>query len=240
MSSYNYLNGAETAESYSLLTEILRKEWGYKGVVCTDWSNNSSLLDELLAGNDVKMPSASDGNISEVLSAYENGKLSRAVLEDHVERIISLILKFDKKLDVGADKLPIAVSATQPTVMRSVDLVATNGGGTERCEDVGGTLNTTNNDAGRVIYYKIDVAAGGEYQLKLRIASPEGKGAFDLYVDGAKAASFKITRPSGAWQTWIDDDCALNVTLGEGEHILKLAFTQSGMNFNTVTFLPVG
>ncbi len=56
MTSYNILNGTETAENADLITGLLRHTWGYQGLVMTDWWNNSLEALELLAGNDVKMP----------------------------------------------------------------------------------------------------------------------------------------------------------------------------------------
>lgn len=233
MSSYNLVNGVETAESYSLLTEILRNEWGYEGVVCTDWNNNTELYRELLAGNDVKMPTA---NAANAISAYNNGTLTRAVLEDHAERILKLIMKLNKTL---YSRNTIEISSEESTTFKSVDFSYTNGGGQEKCEDIDGTLNTTYNDAGREIFYTINVNRSGSYQLKVRIASPEGKGAFDIYADDVLVGAFRNTESTGDWQVWKESSEVLTLTLAEGEHILKLRFTENGMNFNTLTFTPI-
>ena len=233
MSSYNLVNGVETAESYSLLTEILRNEWGYKGVVCTDWNNNTELYRELLAGNDIKMPTA---NLQNTLSAYQAGRITREVLEDHAARILELMLKLNKTY---SNINVIEILADTPTTFRSVDYSYTNGGGKEDCEDVNGTMNTTYNDAGRDIYYTIDVKRAGTYRLNIRIASPEGKGAFEIYIDDALTASFHNRENTGGWQIWKESSEVLTFTLLEGEHILKLHFIESGINFNTLTFTPL-
>lgn len=92
MTSYNLLNGEETSESYELITGILRGEWGYKGVVTTDWCNNSKHYKELKAGNDIKMPF---GEQKEVLKAYKEGKISKAEIEACAKRVVELALKLD-------------------------------------------------------------------------------------------------------------------------------------------------
>jgi beta-glucosidase-like glycosyl hydrolase len=90
MTSYNLINGKETSENYELLTNILRNEWGYDGLVMTDWWNNSSHVLESKAGNDIKMPS---GDPNKLRSALKNGSLTRAELEHNIERLLNLIMK---------------------------------------------------------------------------------------------------------------------------------------------------
>lgn len=55
MSSYNAVNGHRTSESYELLTDILRGEWGFQGMVTTDWWTCGEHYKEIKAGNDLKM-----------------------------------------------------------------------------------------------------------------------------------------------------------------------------------------
>lgn len=90
MSSYNLINGCHTSVSYELLTEMLRNEWGFKGMVTTDWGVHSNHSDEVLAGNDVKM---GDGEPEELKAAFESGKITRADLETSVRRILELTMK---------------------------------------------------------------------------------------------------------------------------------------------------
>lgn len=92
MSSYNIINGHRASECKDLLTHILREEWGYKGLVTTDWWNPSEQYKELLAGNDVKMPTGYPYRLKEVM---DKGVITREVLEESVTRILELIMKFD-------------------------------------------------------------------------------------------------------------------------------------------------
>ncbi len=90
MSSYNRINGQHTSESYELLTGILRDEWGFKGMVETDWGVKNNPVVEVKAGNDMKMPT---GYPDELKAAYENGDLTRADLELCVKRILEMTMK---------------------------------------------------------------------------------------------------------------------------------------------------
>ena len=92
MSSYNIINGYRASENKDLLTGILRDEWGYTGMVTTDWWTCGEHYKETKAGNDLKM---GNGYPKRVKEAYEKGAISRDEIEICVKRILNLILKFD-------------------------------------------------------------------------------------------------------------------------------------------------
>ncbi len=90
MSSYNRINGQHTSESYELLTGILRGEWGFKGMVVTDWGVKNDPVKEVKAGNDMKMHC---GYPDDLKAAYDKGELTRADLEVCVKRILEMFTK---------------------------------------------------------------------------------------------------------------------------------------------------
>ncbi len=90
MSSYNLINGQHTSESYELLTGILRDEWGFKGMVVTDWGVKNNPVKEVLAGNDLKMHC---GYPEDLKKAYNEGILTRTDLEVCVKRILDMFTK---------------------------------------------------------------------------------------------------------------------------------------------------
>ena len=92
MSSYNIINGYRASENKDLLTGILRDEWGYTGMVTTDWWTCGEHYKETKAGNDLKM---GNGYPKRVKEAYEKGAISRDEIEICVKRILNLILKLD-------------------------------------------------------------------------------------------------------------------------------------------------
>ncbi len=90
MSSYNLINGQHTSESWELLTGILRNEWGFKGMVVTDWGVKNDPVQEVRAGNDLKMHC---GYPEDLKAAYDKGELTRAQLELCVKRILEMFIK---------------------------------------------------------------------------------------------------------------------------------------------------
>ncbi len=91
MSSYNLLNGYYTSENHELLTSILRNDWGYKGLVMSDWGAGKDAVAQMKAGNDLLMPGPNQVNT--IIQAVKDGKLNEKVLDRNVEDILNLVLK---------------------------------------------------------------------------------------------------------------------------------------------------
>ena len=92
MSSYNLINGHRASENKDLLTGILREEWGFKGIVTTDWWTRGEHYKEAKAGNDIKMGC---GYPDRLLMALEKGLISRDEIKLCAKRILEMILKLD-------------------------------------------------------------------------------------------------------------------------------------------------
>ncbi len=91
MTSYNIINGIYASENAELLTGILRNEWGYKGAVTTDWCNWANHTNEVIAGNDIKMPYLmKDGEFIDTVEGVQ-----RNTVAECVKRILEMILWFE-------------------------------------------------------------------------------------------------------------------------------------------------
>ncbi len=124
MSSYNLLNGTYTSEEYDLLTTILRKEWGFKGLVMTDWFGGKDPVAQMKAGNDLLMPGTPQQSQA-IITAVEKGSLDVKVLDENVERMLNIILqspvfkeyKFSNKPDLTKDAALSRMAAAEGMVM---------------------------------------------------------------------------------------------------------------------------
>lgn len=105
MSSYNYINGEHASESYRLLTEILRDEWGFEGVVMSDWGAGYNIAAQIHAGNDLIQP-GSDERYYSLLKAIKDGSLSMEDLDRSVERVLRLNLKTNRFKGIPFSEAP--------------------------------------------------------------------------------------------------------------------------------------
>lgn len=92
MTAYNSINGKPTCEDSSLTETILRNEWGFKGLVVSDWNAGKSATASMMAGNDMLQP-GQDRQYQELLTNAKNGKLPMTILNRNVKRILQLIVK---------------------------------------------------------------------------------------------------------------------------------------------------
>lgn len=92
MSSYNLINGVRASECGELLTDILRGEWGFDGVVSTDWHVHSEHYIEVNAGCDIRMPG---GFPERLLLALQNGAITREQIESSAKRVLTLLLRLE-------------------------------------------------------------------------------------------------------------------------------------------------
>ncbi len=93
MSSYNRLNGTWTQSSPELLLTVLRNEWGYDGLVMTDWTNERrTSFDRVAAGNELLTP-GHDWQEEDIINHVKSGQLSMKIVDDRVTKLLELIVK---------------------------------------------------------------------------------------------------------------------------------------------------
>ena len=106
MCSYNRVNGVYASENPKLLTDILRDEWGYKGLTVSDWGAVDNRVNGVMAGLDLEMPSSMGKNDKLIVEAVRLGKLDIKDVDKCVRRVLELLEKYEdgKKSNVVWDK----------------------------------------------------------------------------------------------------------------------------------------
>lgn len=98
MSAYNLVNGEYANENKHLLTDILRKEWGFEGAVVTDWGGSNDHTAGVKCGSTLEMPAAGNDSVRELLCAVQNGEITPEEIDRRVEELLPLVLeKKDQK-----------------------------------------------------------------------------------------------------------------------------------------------
>lgn len=93
MCSYNQINGTYSSDNKELLTDILRNDWGFEGLVMTDWGAMADRIKGFKAGCDLNMPGGSNYMEKKTLEAVRNGTLDEKYIDDSVRRLLKLVEK---------------------------------------------------------------------------------------------------------------------------------------------------
>ena len=229
MSSYNKINGVYSSENRELLTDILRTEWGFEGFVSTDWENLAAKGLEIQAGNDISMPV---GDEASLVAAYSLGLVQKQDLYTAAERILRTVLKstaMEHLVNPPCEIIPADGSALR---IKAVDWVTkADRIGSEVCEDIDGGYNPKFTETNGFLTYLAEASEDGTYSFSFRLASPNGLGAFDLYIDGQKVGHCQTT-PTGGWQSWKTFEDKISTALKKGKHEIKILFTAEQININ--------
>ena len=103
MCAYPKLNGVHCSDNKALLTDILRTEWGFSGLVVTDWGAMNDRIEGFRAGCDLNMPGGSDYMEKEVLQAVKDGTLPERCIDDSARRVLKLVFRAAQTLKEKTD-----------------------------------------------------------------------------------------------------------------------------------------
>ena len=103
MTSYNQVNGTYSNENTHLLKDILRDEWGYDGIVITDWGGSNDHIKGVAAGSDLEMPTPGMDSARQIVKAVQDGKLSEEAVDACVDRMLEAVLTLTKDRQKPAD-----------------------------------------------------------------------------------------------------------------------------------------
>lgn len=99
MNSYNLINGVYASQNEWLQEKVLRDEWGFEGLVLTDWGASVDRIPGLKYGTDLEMPSSGGLNTQKIIAAVQSGELDEAILDKRVDNVVDLIVKSKPALE---------------------------------------------------------------------------------------------------------------------------------------------
>ena len=129
MSSYNKINGTYTSQSKDLLTTVLRDEWGFQGLVMTDWFGGDDGAAQIAAGNDMLQPGTST-QYDQIMAALKDGSLTEAELDVCVKRCLDLVARSPKAKGYAYSNKPdlkAHAAVTRQSALEGMVLLENNG-----------------------------------------------------------------------------------------------------------------
>ncbi len=126
MCAYNKLNGTYCSENHVLLVDILKDEWGFEGLVVSDWGAVHDRVASLKGGLDLEMPGPQDKRVEAVVEAVHSSELDEKILDESVRRILSIVFKAQEtskggEFDVEAHHLQARKIASEGMVLLKND-----------------------------------------------------------------------------------------------------------------------
>ncbi|MBO4962873.1 MAG: glycoside hydrolase family 3 C-terminal domain-containing protein, partial [Clostridia bacterium] len=233
MTSYNYVNGTSTAEHYELLTNVVRNEWGWEGVIESDWSENVNDCTMVNAGNNLHSCVI---HYDQIELGYKLRLLDKAKLVENASYVIKFLIR-SQASSLSATRYPEIEAATkitctdgsgrvwEPMEMTNIQIInesksvweaglATGIHGDARLELSDETNQISWTSANSGVYGAIAVEKGGDYYLAYTLnigAIAEKYGKFNLYIDGVLVDTFtnpNKLKSTAEWGTedWVSED----------------------------------
>lgn len=222
MTSYNLLNGIHTSAHAQLLRGVLRDDWGYEGATMTDWRTEASLVDELIGGNNMKMPFGYPDEAQKALDAYNEGRLDISILRENAVYVLRGVMKTRsfKQKDFG-------ITHTLDKEVKFSSLAASGISSTrvhQGMRDGEWYLHSLGKDQRRqrtYVYYSVDAKQQGEYTINCCVAANVPGVEIWVYVDDERVGTMRLRDISDP-EVWYD--VSTQIKLHKGENTVKLVF----------------
>jgi len=127
MCAYNKINGTYCSENHRLLVDILKDEWGFEGLVVSDWGAVHDRVASFQGGLDLEMPGPKDRRVRAVVHAIREGMLDEATLDESVRRILGIVFKAAETPKGGDFDIPAHHSLARKAAAEGMVLLKNNG-----------------------------------------------------------------------------------------------------------------
>ena len=225
MTSYNRFNGMHTSESYDLLTGILREEWGYKGLVMTDWDTRSKNDREAHAGNDVKMPHNNNDGTNTILNGLIIGSVSRDELKKNILDVFNTLSKTAAIDKLFVEPKNINKITDDYIKIKIYDNIYKKSSGIsyENCQDEDGGQNPTHTGSNSWITIYVDSDKDQYRLVKIRYSSTAAGFGVAFHKYGEFLGEISNLENTQGWQNW-NTSPYFTVKFPKGKYELTLRF----------------
>jgi len=107
MTSYNKINGKYANEHPHLLQDILKKEWGYDGMIVTDWGGSNDHVEGVRCGSNLEMPAPGGDPVRELIKAVKEGRLKEEIVDSRVDELLNIMIPTGRVVDVSDGKFDV-------------------------------------------------------------------------------------------------------------------------------------
>lgn len=225
MSSYNKINGTYTSANAQLMTGVLRDEWHYEGATMTDWRNYAPLEEEIMAGNNIKMPYGYPDQAKRALASYHKGELSLATLQQNAAWVLKAIMKTScfRKRDFG--KKHMLQKGINEISAMDVNGISCTRLRQDRRED--GTwylyrLGLDHRAQRTFLFYTLIAPKEGNYTISAEISTNCPQTQIWYYNENDERLATTFCDEAVDEQKWYTFDATIH--LKKGENILKVVF----------------
>lgn len=247
MTAYNLVDGKLCGENDRLLNGILRGEWGFDGLVMSDWRAKSTIWKQVNAGCDVYMPYGYPEKVALALEKAKSGELSSSALDASVRRVLREAKNSHRyrSHDFG----PVCrIAPAGETVVPAKESYAISSTWTACFENPAegwGHAGLGKDQRGNDVFvqYELDVAEAGDYDVFIRACSNAAKSSCNYEYDGKKTERFSIPMSDAFAELG-----PVRLTLKKGRLPLRVWFSlgekvsvyaEKGAKFSHLKFVPV-
>lgn len=231
MTAYNKVNGTYTGECGWLVDGILRGEWGFDGLVMTDWRCLSEMHRQIAAGNDVDMPFGFQDRIDDTVEKVKSGQLSEKALDACAKRVLREVKR--SRRYANRDFGPVAsVSATGRTRIPGREAACVSSTWSASVDDPAegwchSQLGLDSRGHDTFLLFQLRAPKGGAYRVRVKAKTDHAKSRISLQAQGGRESRPLEFAATNAWETL----GPVKVELPEGFSTLKVWF-RGGAPFN--------
>lgn len=195
MTSYNLVNGTRTAAHIGLIKGILREEWGYDGLVMTDWRVHSRLWEEIKAGSNVKMPCGYPDEIKLAKDMYSGNLITRKELEECARYILRVVMKTRRFKEKNFGK------TQKIDAFNVLDFICLSSTWSGTCAEEDGTVSLSyvgldNLAQETFVDYRVENDTEAEFALQITASCAHAGQRVEIFVDEEKLTEVALEAPS--------------------------------------------